>query len=723
MNYPKRLLILLAGLAIFVSQDVMHSATVTSEKEKDLSSLALSFSAYPDRQNPVTRPPAGYKPVYISTFSRHGSRYLRSTAEYNEPLRILEEASRGGFLTETGKQLLEDLRAIAEDAKGKYGTLLPRGGREHRHIMERTVASYPSIFTGKNCLIDVYSSQSHRCIMSMAYSLDAITAKNPSVRYDRHAGEKVQSEVFNNYQMTKVANDYVRDYLGNTDDIYANEALLDRIFTYSAAEKSRYLTAKDRKKLPLYLWSLSCATALNDELGIDLFKYFTYDDFSNIAKEKNRQDYILMGPSEEYGELALDQASVTLSGMIEKADEALSGGPYSATLRYGHDSQLGPLTSLMLIEGCCTPAEDPMHPETAWRLEEISPMAANIQMIFFKKKGSEDILVKVLLNEKEKRIVGVETDKWPFYHWSDLRKAYLDRMEATPDYNRGGWESQTIQDGFVFKRYSGYEPISGASQIIQLVDVDLNNPRYEVKFSYNEDRNSTSGAFSEAGAIASINATYEKESVFIRVDGKTYHNIDSDIVPFNGAFPQWKTDSSISTDGRNVKIEYTGKGLTIPEQREAFEAIEYPNVFTSAPMLIENYVPVGKYFAESSLSDKEIESLNYEDPLRHQSVRHPRSAAALTEDNHLILIVVDGRRKNFAEGMNAFELTSFLEEHFHPINAINLDGGGSTALCVKGLGDASTHVVNYPSKSKTFKHDMERRVPTHIHIIDNQKDK
>jgi hypothetical protein len=350
-------------------------------------------------------------------------------------------------------------------------------------------------------------------------------------------------------------------------------------------------------------------------------------------------------------------------------------------------------------------------------------MAANIQMIFFRKKGSDDVLVKVLLNENEKRLVGVETDKWPFYHWSDLRKAYVDRMNSIPSYNRGGWQNDTIQEGFVYRRYSGVEPVSRAHQIIQLVDVDMNNPRYEVKFSYNENRSSTSEAFKDAGAIASINATYERESVFIRVDGKTIHNIESDIVPFLGAVPQWKTDSSISTDGKEVKIEYTGKGLTIPEQREAYEAIEYPNVFTSAPMLIEDYVPVGKYFAASNLTDREIEALSYEDPLRHQSVRHPRTAVALTEDNHLILIVVDGRRPGFAEGMNAFELTSFIEDQFHPKDAINLDGGGSTALCVKGRGEPSTNVVNYPSKSRTFKHDMERSVPTHIHIIDNQKDK
>ena len=298
-----------------------------------------------------------------------------------------------------------------------------------------------------------------------------------------------------------------------------------------------------------------------------------------------------------------------------------------------------------------------------------------------------------------------------------MKAAYEERMDRIPDFNRGGWEVDTVQEGLVYKRFSGKDPISGANQIVNAVDVDLNNPRYAVKFTYG-DRTATSDAFKNAGAVATINATYEKESVFIRVDGTTSHKIDMDIVPYAGSVPQWKTDSSISTDGRKVTISYTGKGLSLDEQRAAFEAIPDPNVFTSAPMLIEDSVPVGKYFATSSLTPAQIEKLSYEDPLRHQSVRHPRSAAALTADNHLILIVVDGRRPGLAEGMNAFELTSFIEEHFHPVNAINLDGGGSTALCVKGEGHPETHVVNYPSASRTFLHDKERRIPTHIHILD-----
>ena len=686
---------------------------------QDIKSLVWSYKPYPDVETAYTKAPAGYKPVYISTFSRHGSRYLISGSTYTKPLEILEAAGRGGFLTETGKSLLEDVRKIAADADGNLGMLLPRGGREHRHIMERTVSRYPEIFSGNDCKIDVYASTSQRCIMSMAYSLDAITAKNPKVRYDRHCGSKIQEEVFNSYPISAASFYYGDDYESRFLDEKAYEATLDKIFTYDEAGKNKYLDPVERKKLVRYLWELTIDNALNDELGIDLYKYFTFDDFHATWSANNWREYFVIGPSEEYSEIVRNEASTTLRHMIEHADKALAGGEYKATLRYGHDTQIAPLAVEMDIEGCCSPVKDMDHLEDSWILENACPMGANIQMVFFKKRGSKDILVKVHLNENEVRIAGVDTDKWPFYHWSDLRAHYMESLEKGPDFNRGGWQVETVQEGLVYKRYSGVEPVSGVHQLVYAVDVDMNNPRYEVKFSYVEGRSTTSDAFKKAGAVATVNATYEPESVFIKVDGQTYQGIKSDIVPFLGSVPQWKTDCSISTDGRQVSIEYTGKDKTIPEMRTAYEALAWPNVFTSSPMLIDDYVPVGKYFAATSMTDEQIEKLNYEDPFRHQGVRHPRTAVATTEDNHLILLVVDGRRPGIAEGMNAFELTSFLEEHFHPKQAINMDGGGSTAMCVKGLGAEGTNVVNYPSSSKTFKHDKERRVITHIHILDN----
>jgi len=75
---------------------------------------------------------------------------------------------------------------------------------------------------------------------------------------------------------------------------------------------------------------------------------------------------------------------------------------------------------------------------------------------------------------------------------------------------------------------------------------------------------------------------------------------------------------------------------------------------------------------------------------RFSTARHPRSAIALSRDStRLMLVVVDGRRP-WSVGMSLGELGDALLA-LGAEEAMNLDGGGSSALWVDGA------VVNYPS--------------------------
>ena len=56
-------------------------------------------------------------------------------------------------------------------------------------------------------------------------------------------------------------------------------------------------------------------------------------------------------------------------------------------------------------------------------------MAGNIQFVFYRKKGSDDILVKVLLNERETKLP-VQSDVAPYYHWKDVELYYRNKLEA-----------------------------------------------------------------------------------------------------------------------------------------------------------------------------------------------------------------------------------------------------------------------------------------------------
>ena len=274
------------------------------------------------------------------------------------------------------------------------------------------------------------------------------------------------------------------------------------------------------------------------------------------------------------------------------------------------------------------------------------------------------------------------------------------------------WTVQRIDNGIMYHAFAGVDELSGQYQEAFAIDVDLNKG-HQAQLVYENPMTTTSTAFYRHNALAAINASYESSSIYMRIDGVEVFGLQNEVI--NGTtVPNWKSEAAFClTASGNPKILYAGsqkKGeMTVPQQRQYYRDLsvsEYPSFISSAPMLIDNYNPVGEDFCDYTISLSQVNKLSGEDPERHQRVAHPRSAVALTENNHLILFVVDGRLKS--TGMSARELTRFLAKWFHPKYALNLDGGGSSTLCVKGEGDPVTHVVNYPTDNGQYNHSGER---------------
>ncbi len=76
---------------------------------------------------------------------------------------------------------------------------------------------------------------------------------------------------------------------------------------------------------------------------------------------------------------------------------------------------------------------------------------------------------------------------------------------------------------------------------------------------------------------------------------------------------------------------------------------------------------------------------------KFMTVRHPRTALGLKKDGMLVILVADGRREA-ALGFTGPEMSEILLAE-SVVNAINLDGGGSTTLYIKAEGG----VQNKPS--------------------------
>lgn len=286
-----------------------------------------------------------------------------------------------------------------------------------------------------------------------------------------------------------------------------------------------------------------------------------------------------------------------------------------------------------------------------------------------------------------------------------------------------GWTAKQVEPGVVYYAFNGTDEISGRHQEVFAVDVDLDNSACRAKLVYESPRVTTSAAFKKYNAVAAINANYEPNSIYMRVNGSEIYPLKSDKIGDTGV-PNWKSEAAFAITGSgSVQFLWAGsqkKGeVTVAQQRTYYQSLsstDYPNVISSAPMLIDNFNKLGVNFCDNSLSSNAVNKLNSEHPDRHQRVLHPRTAVALTEKNHLILIAVDGRIKS--AGMSAKQLTNFLVKWFNPQYALNLDGGGSTTMCVQGEGDAATHVVNYPChENSNYDHSGERPRDAFIMIV------
>jgi len=300
------------------------------------------------------------------------------------------------------------------------------------------------------------------------------------------------------------------------------------------------------------------------------------------------------------------------------------------------------------------------------------------------------------------------------------------------DANRGkvvtpsgdGWTSTTISDGVVYYTFNGTDAISGKHQEVFAVDYDLSKTNYQVKLVYCSPRAVASEIQKKYNAVATLNANYELGSIYMRYNGSDVTMLPNTTIGDTGV-PNWKSEAAFWCDGngkmgivfagsakRNGAITDIAGGTVadaVTRQRRYYMSrskTDYPSFCTSAPMLVNDYEPMGENFCDYTITAAEVNKLNGEDPERHQRVRHPRSAVAITENGHFIMFAVDGRIKS--AGMSARELTKFLVKWFNPQYAINMDGGGSTTLCVEGQGDSQTHVVNYPTDNNTYDHAGER---------------
>ncbi|MES2518374.1 MAG: phosphodiester glycosidase family protein [Bacteroidota bacterium] len=262
------------------------------------------------------------------------------------------------------------------------------------------------------------------------------------------------------------------------------------------------------------------------------------------------------------------------------------------------------------------------------------------------------------------------------------------------------WITVDLGSGLVWKSYHfNQRELFASNQHISILQTKLNNKNLKFALgsadTYLPEGDTvrklkpTSLLALENNALAAVNGgffnTKRGGSVdFLRINKKI---IDSAAYMPNAMIPEHSI-SAITIDDNEVKIVKGGQNLYWEK------SLPSPNVLVTGPLLIY----------ENKEEELRVNAFN--------NNRHPRTCACVTNDNDLLLITVDGRNA-VAQGMSLHELT-FLTKMLGCKDAVNLDGGGSTTMYIKGQDEG---VVNYPCDNKQFDHQGERSVSNVIMIL------
>ena len=175
------------------------------------------------------------------------------------------------------------------------------------------------------------------------------------------------------------------------------------------------------------IWAGSTGQCLNVEDPY-IYRHFTPEELYALWAYNDVRYYHYMNSSVENHRTRDLIGKRILMDIVEKADEAVRGNNRVADLRFGHDSGLGPLFSIMRLKGMEEEHKMADAIDGVWYGFQGMPMASNLQMIFYRNRKG-DVLVKLLRNEVETTIPALRSVSGPYYRWDDLRGYLLELVK------------------------------------------------------------------------------------------------------------------------------------------------------------------------------------------------------------------------------------------------------------------------------------------------------
>jgi len=221
---------------------------------------------------------------------------------------------------------------------------------------------------------------------------------------------------------------------------------------------------------------------------------------------------------------------------------------------------------------------------------------------------------------------------------------------------------------------------------ISFMRIDLHNKRYEPVVMAADDPDGTGPAEAQLAEPADI---LKKYGAFAAVNANAFARADN-----ADDKPGWHTGLYVDIRGLAAS---DGKMISLfddrPGSKTAFWVDGDGKVSVGVPA---NDAEVKNGVADwisPILTDGQIAA-------PEDDVRHPRTLAGIDEQGRFItLAVVDGRRKDYSDGMTLYEAAVLMRNHGCK-SAVNLDGGGSSIMLYTDDEGQTIKTANRPSDNK-----------------------
>ena len=389
--------------------------------------------------------PKGFKPVFLTGYLRHGSRF-EALEEYPvDAYNYFKKADEAGLLTPLGKRVKEFMKWNLDMHKGRVGDLTDVGFEQHKQIAKRYYKRLPMLFKGEAKVLSK-GTTSLRAAMSMVAFNEGLKECNPRLKNHMEASELTSAII----RPQKSAHN--KAYPEAEEKAYKQllkKEVFSRLLEYGSRQNldhAKHAMFTDPDKFFAMFGDTPTFKIMSDiykrlafaqNMGVDdrtlIDEVFNADERYTIYKIENCRWYYRCG-SAAHPILAnnMAQSRLTADYLIAQVDSHLAGkDDATAHLCFGHDLNLIPLLHIFGLDKLPLCFDDKNNTidyvAEHWRSYKITPKAGNVMFIIYRNKAGKT-LVRAQVNERDVELP-IATDTPYYYDWEEVKRLAHARLD------------------------------------------------------------------------------------------------------------------------------------------------------------------------------------------------------------------------------------------------------------------------------------------------------